>query len=320
MGACWLILFSLGWFFFAQWSNYLIGWFQESFCIPISQICSGWRYGLAIHQGSYHFRKCTCIIKLDSKCLAKADWSHHSFRWFILEANYAQTSKHQSKYIPVILSTKKTTKGVSESQNPIKAWNCPLKRSFSSQQVKLDSNEIDKASHILHDLEARWGSHPPSMVETHRLRSWRLSHWPSRIFHKWRWSSCRRRWFQEGFLEIPWEVVEMWVTTPLYHVAKSLGISQSFTRFTNLIPCEHHSSWCANVAMRVSDAASFDTPALSFQTKRSRDEILDDLKRIMKLKPKARWGNPRLIGFFWSRCTWETERILQGLLLCSWLH
>lgn len=123
-----------------------------------------------------------------------------------------------------------------------------------------------------------------------RFRSWRLSHWPSRIFHKWRWSSCRRRWFQEGFLEIPWEVVEMWVTTPLYHVAKSLGISQSFTRFTNLIPCEHHSSWCANVAMRVSDAASFDTPALSFQTKRSRDEILDDLKRIMKLKPKARWG------------------------------
>ena len=65
-----------------------------------------------------------------------------------------------------------------------------------------------------------------------------------------------------------------------------------------LITCEHHSSWCADVAMFVSDAASFDTPALSFQTKRSRDEILDDLKRIMKLKPKARLGVSRADSFF----------------------
>lgn len=49
------------------------------------------------------------------------------------------------------------------------------------------------------------------------------------------------------------------------------------------------------------DAASFDTPALSFQTKRSRDEILDDLKRIMKLKPKARLGVSRADRFFFER-------------------
>lgn len=101
---------------------------------------------------------------------------------------------------------------------------------------------------------------------------------------------------QGGFLEIPWKWLRDVVHNTSIPLAHSLGISQRFTRFTNLITCEHHSSWCANVAMFVSDAASFDTPALSFQTKRSRDEILDDLKRIMKLKPKARLGYPGLIG------------------------
>lgn len=224
MGACWLILFSLGWFFFAQWSNYLIGWFQESFCIPISQICSGWRYGLAIHQGSYHFRKCTCIIKLDSKCLAKADWSQHSFRWFILEANYAQTSKHKSKYIPVILSTKKLTRESPNIKILLKPWNCHC-QDLGASRSSLIATKLTKPAtssttwrrgnrSCRRQGQVTVGATNPRNPP--RFRSWRLSHWPSRIFHKWRWSSCRWRWLSRGFPGNSLEVVERCGSQHLY--------------------------------------------------------------------------------------------------------